>query len=210
MATAPPIAALLGWLLLGESLSLIAALGMALTVAGIAWVLAARPLLPGPAARAGAPAGQHPAPLAGQRPRTAPVDPRRTTTAEKALRESGLTNVHILDGGITAWQNKGFEVSRGTPRWDLERQVRLVAGLIVLVAVVASIVVPGLKWVAAVLGAAGGEGGVVAFRHGEQPRGGAAHRRGAVFSHGAAQEYPAAFLAALGQGLAQGARTARS
>lgn len=78
---------------------------------------------------------------------------QRATTAEKALRESGLTNVHILDGGITAWQNKGFEVSRGTPRWDLERQVRLVAGLIVLVAVVASIVVPGLKWVAAVLGA---------------------------------------------------------
>ena len=48
MATAPPMAALLGWLALGESLSLIAALGMALTVAGIAWVLAARPPVAGP------------------------------------------------------------------------------------------------------------------------------------------------------------------
>jgi drug/metabolite transporter (DMT)-like permease len=46
MATAPPMAALLGWLALGESLSLVAALGMALTVAGIAWVLAARPSAP--------------------------------------------------------------------------------------------------------------------------------------------------------------------
>jgi drug/metabolite transporter (DMT)-like permease len=46
MATAPPMAALLGWLALDESLSLVAALGMALTVAGIAWVLAARPIAP--------------------------------------------------------------------------------------------------------------------------------------------------------------------
>ena len=48
MATAPPIAALLGWLALGEALNLTAALGMALTVAGIAWVLATRPATAGP------------------------------------------------------------------------------------------------------------------------------------------------------------------
>ena len=61
--------------------------------------------------------------------------------------------MHILEGGITAWEANGFAVNRGAQRWDLERQVRLVAGLIVSFSVLASIVVPGLKWVAAVVGA---------------------------------------------------------
>lgn len=43
MATAPPMTALLGWWLLGEALSRTAIAGMALTLAGIAWVLLARP-----------------------------------------------------------------------------------------------------------------------------------------------------------------------
>jgi drug/metabolite transporter (DMT)-like permease len=43
MATAPPMTALLGWLALGERLGPLALLGMATTLAGIAWVLAARP-----------------------------------------------------------------------------------------------------------------------------------------------------------------------
>jgi drug/metabolite transporter (DMT)-like permease len=50
MATAPPMTAVLGWLLLGETLSPIAIAGMALTLAGIAWVLAARPAEVPPAA----------------------------------------------------------------------------------------------------------------------------------------------------------------
>jgi len=57
---------------------------------------------------------------------------QRAATAERALRESGLSNVHILDGGIIAWQAKGFDIHHGTPRWDQERQVRLAAGSIVL------------------------------------------------------------------------------
>jgi hypothetical protein len=64
-----------------------------------------------------------------------------------------LTNVHILDGGMTAWQARGFAVNRGAQRWDLERQVRLAAGLIVALSIVVSIVVPGLKWVAFAIGA---------------------------------------------------------
>lgn len=48
MATAPPITALLGWLALGETLSALDLAGMALTLAGIAWVLAARPAVPPP------------------------------------------------------------------------------------------------------------------------------------------------------------------
>lgn len=77
---------------------------------------------------------------------------QRAAQAEETLRNSGLTNVHILDGGITAWENKGFAVNRGTPRWDLERQVRLVAGSIVLTSILGSIAAPKLKWVAAAIG----------------------------------------------------------
>lgn len=77
---------------------------------------------------------------------------QRAATAEESLRNAGLTNVHILDGGIAAWEAQGFAVNRGTPRWDLERQVRLVAGSIVLSSVLASVAVPKLKWVAAAIG----------------------------------------------------------
>ena len=78
---------------------------------------------------------------------------QRAAQAEETLRQAGLSNVHILDGGITAWQTNGFTVNRRGQRWDLERQVRLVAGLIVAVSVLASILVPGLKWVAFAIGA---------------------------------------------------------
>ena len=75
-------------------------------------------------------------------PGSAPRRPRRRCA------QAGLTNVHILDGGITAWEGKEFAVNRGVQRWDLERQVRLVAGLIVSLSILASILVPGVKWVA--------------------------------------------------------------
>ncbi|OCB53881.1 sulfurtransferase [Mycobacterium vulneris] len=78
---------------------------------------------------------------------------QRATTAGQTLRDAGLPNVSILDGGMTAWQDKGFGVRRGVQRWDLERQVRLVAGSIVLSSVLGSIASPKLKWVAAGIGA---------------------------------------------------------
>ena len=43
MATAPPMTAVLGWLVLGETLTPTAVAGMTLTLAGIAWVISARP-----------------------------------------------------------------------------------------------------------------------------------------------------------------------
>jgi rhodanese-related sulfurtransferase len=76
----------------------------------------------------------------------------RATQAEETLRNAGLANVHILDGGITAWQARGFAVNQGAQRWDLERQVRLVAGSIVLTSILASVAAPKLKWVAAAIG----------------------------------------------------------
>ena len=78
---------------------------------------------------------------------------QRAAQAEETLRRAGLSNVHILDGGITAWQAGGLPVNRGAQKWDLERQVRLVAGLIVALSVLASLVVPGAQWVAFAIGA---------------------------------------------------------
>jgi len=77
----------------------------------------------------------------------------RAIQAEEALRAAGLPNVHILDGGMNAWEATGFGVNRGAARWDLQRQVRFVAGSIVALSILASIVVPGLKWIAFVMGA---------------------------------------------------------
>lgn len=78
---------------------------------------------------------------------------QRASTAEEALRNAGLTNVRILDGGMTAWQNLGYDTRRGTQRWDLERQVRLVAGSLVLSSILGSLAAPKLKWVAGGIGA---------------------------------------------------------
>lgn len=77
----------------------------------------------------------------------------RAGQAETLLLAGGLTNLHILHGGMTAWEAAGAPVTRGAPRWDLERQVRLVAGGIMLAGVLVSTVVPKAKWVSGGIGA---------------------------------------------------------
>lgn len=77
---------------------------------------------------------------------------QRASKAEQTLREAGLGNIHVLDGGIVDWETKGFAVNRGPSKWDLERQVRLVAGSIVLTSILGSIAVPELKWLAGAVG----------------------------------------------------------
>lgn len=78
---------------------------------------------------------------------------QRAGQAEQALAGAGLPNLRVLTGGITAWQTAHAPVTTGTPRWDLERQVRLVAGGIVLAAVLTSTLFEPVKWVAAFIGA---------------------------------------------------------
>lgn len=77
----------------------------------------------------------------------------RASKAELTLGELGMDNLHVLDGGIAAWEAGGGTVRRGgDQRWALERQVRLVAGGIVAASVVGSLIVPQLKWVAGAIG----------------------------------------------------------
>jgi rhodanese-related sulfurtransferase len=53
---------------------------------------------------------------------------QRARKAEEALKTAGMTNLHVLDGGISAWVAAGEPVVEGTPRMSLERQVRIAAG----------------------------------------------------------------------------------
>ncbi|MDC5698380.1 rhodanese-like domain-containing protein [Intrasporangium calvum] len=77
----------------------------------------------------------------------------RATQAEGLLAATDLPNVHVLVGGVTAWESAGAPLNRGAETWELERQVRLLAGAIVLVGVLLSIVVPWAKWISAGIGA---------------------------------------------------------
>jgi rhodanese-related sulfurtransferase len=76
---------------------------------------------------------------------------QRSAKAAELLREAGLTSGSVLENGITDWEGRGFAVDRGVQRWELERQVRLVAGSVVLSSVVGSVAVPRLKWLAAAI-----------------------------------------------------------
>ena len=53
---------------------------------------------------------------------------QRTRKADDALRALGMSNLHLLDGGVNAWTAAGLEVVRGAARVSLERQVRIAAG----------------------------------------------------------------------------------
>jgi rhodanese-related sulfurtransferase len=77
----------------------------------------------------------------------------RAAQAEQALADAGLPNLRILDGGMIAWESAGGQVNRGPARWDLERQVRLVAGTIVLVSGIADLFLPGLHLIGTAVGA---------------------------------------------------------
>ena len=77
---------------------------------------------------------------------------QRASQAAELLQSEGVTGGSVLENGITDWEGQGFDVKRGVQRWDLERQVRLVAGSLVLSSVLGSIAVPRLKWLAAAIG----------------------------------------------------------
>ncbi|MBI3651391.1 MAG: rhodanese-like domain-containing protein [Acidobacteria bacterium] len=80
---------------------------------------------------------------------------RRSLQAQQQLLQMGFQNVINVQGGVTDWQAKGFAVEReANPPWALERQVRLVAGALVLLGVLLSLWVgAGFIWLSAFVGA---------------------------------------------------------
>jgi rhodanese-related sulfurtransferase len=73
----------------------------------------------------------------------------RAGQAHSKLAGAGKQHLHILEGGMDAWEATGGDVVRGTTtKWALDRQVRLAAGSISLAGILLSIFVPRAKWLA--------------------------------------------------------------
>ena len=77
---------------------------------------------------------------------------RRAGQAQEALHRVGLGSSQVLTGGIVDWEAAGGDVNRGRQGWELERQVRLAAGALVVIGIAASTVVPRAKWLAGLVG----------------------------------------------------------
>jgi rhodanese-related sulfurtransferase len=77
----------------------------------------------------------------------------RAHQAQEQLVAAGLPELPIVEGGLLAWQQADGPVVQDVIRWDLERQVRFVAGTIVLLAVLASFVWPPARFIAGFVGA---------------------------------------------------------
>ena len=75
---------------------------------------------------------------------------KRSAQAAERLTALGFEEVHQLDGGLVAWEQAGFPLEKDQRApWALERQVRFVAGLLVLAGLSFSLVWPpaiGLSW----------------------------------------------------------------
>lgn len=79
---------------------------------------------------------------------------QRAHTAAGKLAAAGLNDIVVLDGGMNSWIAAGAPVQRtGKERWALERQVRLVAGLLVLTGTLLSLVWPPAVFLAMFIGA---------------------------------------------------------
>ena len=67
---------------------------------------------------------------------------RRSSEAQQRLRALGFTNVVNVVGGLEAWKKEQLPVERDEHApWSIERQVRFVAGLLVLTGVLLTLFV---------------------------------------------------------------------
>jgi len=79
---------------------------------------------------------------------------KRAGQAAEKLAAAGMTNLHILEGGMLAWAEAGLPATRGQKVMSLERQVRIAAGAIVLTgALLAQFVDPAFIWLSGFVGA---------------------------------------------------------
>lgn len=77
----------------------------------------------------------------------------RAVQAGTHLTETGMERVRVLDGGLGAWLAIGGDVKMGRQKWGLERQVRLIAGTLVMASFLASFLVGPLRVIGAFVGA---------------------------------------------------------
>jgi rhodanese-related sulfurtransferase len=78
----------------------------------------------------------------------------RSTKACEQFIKAGFTNVVNVEGGTTACVEAGVPVVRGQPTMSLERQVRIAAGLLVLIGAVGSYAIDShMIWLSAFVGA---------------------------------------------------------
>lgn len=81
----------------------------------------------------------------------------RSANAAERLAAAGVPAASV-EGGTSAWAGAGHELARteGAPvraRWAMDRQVRLTAGSLVVLALLLDLVLPGARFVALAIGA---------------------------------------------------------
>jgi hypothetical protein len=78
----------------------------------------------------------------------------RAEQARQRLAKSGIDSAYVLTGGVPGFTAAGGDVVKGKDRWELERQVRLAAGsLVVLGLAGGKFVSPRIRTLAGVIGA---------------------------------------------------------
>ncbi|MEZ6061196.1 MAG: rhodanese-like domain-containing protein [Planctomycetaceae bacterium] len=78
----------------------------------------------------------------------------RAKNACRAFHEAGFTNVVNVEGGTLAWEQAGLPVNRGASKMiSLERQVRIAAGLLIVLGAVLAVTVD--RWFAGLSGFVG-------------------------------------------------------
>ena len=65
----------------------------------------------------------------------------RAAQAETILQNAGLDSARVLPGGIESWERAGLPLDRGRGTWSIERQVRAIAGGLVVTGVLGSLLV---------------------------------------------------------------------
>jgi rhodanese-related sulfurtransferase len=80
---------------------------------------------------------------------------RRSRDAARRLGAMGFAKITVLEGGLEAWKGAGLPTERDAwAPWSIERQVRLVAGLLIVAgALLAHFVHPGWLWLSGFVGA---------------------------------------------------------
>jgi len=76
----------------------------------------------------------------------------RAATAQEKLNAAGKTNIRVLEGGMGSWLTTGGDVVKGEEKWALDRQVRAVAGSMILASIIASLKLPKVRFLAGGVG----------------------------------------------------------